>query len=74
MSQKSKACENHFEQRYFEGLIHNFLRHILPALLLEDSAGRTAREVWLRNQKFYPVDNILPRFSMTIGLNLEDEQ
>jgi hypothetical protein len=31
-----------------------------PALLLDDSIGRIARELWLANQEFSPVD-IIPR-------------
>jgi hypothetical protein len=37
-----------------------------PALLLDNSAGGTARELWRKNQEFFPVGIIRPWFSMDI--------
>jgi hypothetical protein len=39
---------------------------VLPALLLEDSAGRIARELWWPNREFSTVVIIPPLFSMFI--------
>jgi hypothetical protein len=65
--------ENHFyEQRYFEGQIHHILCQV-PDLLLDDTAGRTARELLWTNQEFSPVNIIPPWFSMLI-YHLGDEQ
>jgi hypothetical protein len=44
-----------------------------PALLLDYSAGKYARELRQMNQKISPADIILPWFSMLI-CHLEDEQ
>jgi hypothetical protein len=35
-----------YEQTYLEGQIHYFVFQVPPALLLNDSAGRIARELW----------------------------
>jgi hypothetical protein len=39
-------------------------------LLLDDSAGRIARELWWTNQEFSPVDKFIPWFSMLIYIYL----
>jgi hypothetical protein len=44
----------------------SFPSPVLPALLLDDSFGRIARELWWTNQKFSPVSIIPPWFSMLI--------
>jgi hypothetical protein len=54
-----------YEQRYFKGQINRFLRQVAPDLLLGDSAGRIARELWWTNQ-FSPVNIIPPWFCMLI--------
>jgi hypothetical protein len=41
-----KINASEYEQRYFEGQIHHFLRQVPPALLIDGTAGRTARELW----------------------------
>jgi hypothetical protein len=61
-----------YEQRYFEVQIHHFLCQVPPDLLLFDSAGRIARELWRKNQ-VSPVDIILPRFSILM-YHLGDEE
>jgi hypothetical protein len=48
------------------GQIHIFLRPVPPALLLVDSSGRVARELWWTKKKHSPVDIIPPRFTMFI--------
>jgi hypothetical protein len=45
---------------------------VTPALLLDDSAGRFAREFWWTNQQFFLAD-IPPWFSI-LTYNLGDEQ
>jgi hypothetical protein len=40
--------------------IKHFIRHIPPASVLDDSAGRIFRELWWMNQKFCPVGIIAP--------------
>jgi hypothetical protein len=40
------------EQRYFEDEIHKFLLQVPPDLLLDDSAGRIAIELWWTNEEF----------------------
>jgi hypothetical protein len=44
-----------------------------PALLLDDSSGRTAKALWWTNQELSSVDNTLPWFSILI-FQLGDEQ
>jgi hypothetical protein len=39
-----------YEQIYFVRLNLSFHSPVLPALLLDDSAGRTARELWWTNE------------------------
>jgi hypothetical protein len=51
-----------------QGQIHHF-----PRLVLEDSAGRIARELWWTNQEFSAVDIIQLWFFLLICL-LGDEQ
>jgi hypothetical protein len=51
-----------YEQRYFEGQIHNFLHKILPAFLTVASSGRISREMWWTNQ-FSLLDVIPPWYS-----------
>jgi hypothetical protein len=41
-------------------------------LLLDDSAGRIARELWWMNQEFSPLDIIPPWFSMLIYLGMNN--
>jgi hypothetical protein len=54
-------------QRYFKGQIYQFLLLARPDfLLVDDSAGRVAREIWWTKEEFYPVDIIPPWFSMLI--------
>jgi hypothetical protein len=42
-------------------------------MLLDDSVGTITRELWLKNQEFFPVYIIPPWFSMLI-YHLGDEQ
>jgi hypothetical protein len=46
-----------YEQRYFVRK-NSFPSPIPPALLLDDSVGRIARELWWANYEFFPVDII----------------
>jgi hypothetical protein len=61
-----------YELRYFESENH-FLRQVPRDLLLDDSAGRIAREQSWKNHVFFPVDTIPSWFSMLI-YDLGDEQ
>jgi hypothetical protein len=61
------------KKRYFERLNSSFPSPVPPALRLDDSPGRIARELWLMTQQFFPVDIIPPWISMLIYL-LENEQ
>jgi hypothetical protein len=46
--------------------INHLLRPVPPALLLDDSACRIARDLWWKNQEFPPVGTIPPCFFMLI--------
>jgi hypothetical protein len=52
---------------------NSFPSQVVPASLLDDFAGRIARELWTTNQEFSPVDIIPPWFSSLI-YRLGDEQ
>jgi hypothetical protein len=54
-----------YEQRFFT-VPNSFPLPISPVLLLDDFAGRIARELWWMNQEFSPVDIISPWFAMLI--------
>jgi hypothetical protein len=58
-----------YEEKYFEGDIHNFLRQVTHDLLLDDSAGRTARELSWTNLMFSHVNIIPPCSYITWGIN-----
>jgi hypothetical protein len=49
-----------------QGQIHKLLLQVPPDLLLDDSAGGTARELWWTTQEFSLVDIISPWFSVFI--------
>jgi hypothetical protein len=59
------------EQRYFVRPNSSF--PVSPTLLLNDSDGRSARELWWTKQESFPADIILPCFFMLI-YHLRDKQ
>jgi hypothetical protein len=44
----------------------SFPSQVAPALLMDDSIDRIARELWWANQEFSPANIIPPWFSMLI--------
>jgi hypothetical protein len=61
------------KERHFAGQIHHFLRQDPPDLQQDDTAGRTARELWWTNQEFSPVD-ITPPYLSKLMYHLRDVQ